>query len=130
MTSPFSINATDILHGKGGNDDLHGGGGRDELFGDGGNDRLDGDQGGDQLTGGKGNDVFVFKDGSGHDEILDFSAEDSLDLTGVTTVHSVDDVLSHAKFKGGDARIDFGNGDVLKILYISKADLQDHLILA
>jgi serralysin len=72
---------------------LSGGAGSDRLDGGAGNDRLVGGDGVDFLTGGAGNDVFVaeinaFKVASklgqiSLDVVLDFSASDSIDLSGI-----------------------------------------------
>lgn len=64
--------SNDRLLGNSGNDRLLGGLGDDSLAGHSGRDRLEGGVGSDQLTGGRGADVFVFKDGDGHDTIIDF----------------------------------------------------------
>jgi serralysin len=83
----------DTLFGGQGNDILEGGGGADVLLGDRdddqlsggeGDDRLLGGPGADRLTGGAGRDVFVFLaiTDSG-DRILDFTAEDVIDLSGI-----------------------------------------------
>lgn len=88
----------DILHGGKGRDVLNGGVGDDMLVGGHDNDRLNGRSGNDTLdgghgfdtvnggtgddvlSGGGGADVFVFEGLSGQDRIVDFGAEDRVDL--------------------------------------------------
>ncbi|WP_306419444.1 calcium-binding protein [Amaricoccus solimangrovi] len=95
----------DWLRGRGGDDTLRGNAGDDTLLGGDGNDVLRGGAGDDVLRGGRGDDTLVggtghdlLQGGSGHDvfrfgplhagdftigqadEILDFSAEDTIDL--------------------------------------------------
>lgn len=122
------FNANDVLHGNGGSDQLIGGSGNDKLFGDGGKDELDGGKGTDKLTGGKGADTFDFIAGNGHDTVKDFSGKDKLDLTGIPSLLSETDALSHATEKNGNTTFDFGNGDILTILDASKADLAGHIL--
>jgi Ca2+-binding RTX toxin-like protein len=64
-------NHSDHLRGTAGNDDLTGGAK---------NDVIKGGAGDDVLTGGGGADTFVFRMGSGHDVITDFSAGDQIKL--------------------------------------------------
>ncbi|MDJ0389003.1 hypothetical protein QMO56_12840 [Roseomonas sp. E05] len=84
----------DTLNGRSGNDTMGGGDGNDILVGGAGNDLLDGGAGEDVLnggtgsdimTGGAGADIFVIdatQRSAAADVITDFSAEDSVLLTG------------------------------------------------
>jgi Ca2+-binding RTX toxin-like protein len=64
-----------------GRDRVSGGLAEDFLVGGLGRDKLNGREGDDSLLGGAGSDVFVFSEGSGDDQILDFvSGEDRIDL--------------------------------------------------
>ena len=64
-----------------GNDRISGGLGNDFLVGGAGNDRLSGLEGSDTSIGGAGMDMFVFRDDSSNDRILDFvSGTDQIDL--------------------------------------------------
>lgn len=91
----------DTLKGQGGDDVVLGGNGNDTLLGNNGNDLLWGEDGkdklnggnhddvlfggahNDRLIGGNGRDVFLFTEGDGSDEILDFAlAEDLLRFDG------------------------------------------------
>ncbi len=99
----------DILYGNNGNDTLLGGLGNDLLDGGNGRDILDGGAGDDILTGGNGGDTFVFKPGSGHDTITDFSIfTDRIDFSGF---HDRPDISR----SGSTLSLDFGGGDVLSI---------------
>ncbi|MFC3123592.1 M10 family metallopeptidase C-terminal domain-containing protein [Pseudoroseomonas globiformis] len=76
----------DRLFGEAGNDVLYGGDGDDVLDGGDGNDVLYGGLGADQLIGGAGADVFRYREVAeiAGDRILDFSAEDRIDLAALT----------------------------------------------
>ena len=81
----------DTLTGGAGNDVLIGGIGADTLSGGDGNDTIIGGPAVDQMTGGAGNDDFVFAPGDADgtpsaqggrvDQILDFSAGDTIDIS-------------------------------------------------
>jgi Ca2+-binding RTX toxin-like protein len=88
-------NGADSLWGNTGNDTLRGGDGGDALFGQDGDDVLDGGLGNDVLIGGEGADVFVFHDGMGTDTIMDLSDGDIIDVRGVTSLSTIDDVFEH-----------------------------------
>jgi Ca2+-binding RTX toxin-like protein len=84
--------SSERIHGEGGDDQLYGNGGNDRLYGDGGDDLIDGGLGHDALAGGAGADTFVYTgiaqsyEGGGHsysDLILDFSAEDRIDVSAL-----------------------------------------------
>ena len=70
----------DAVWGEGGNDKLLGGRGDDYLDGGDGNDRLVGGAGDDVLVGGAGADVFEIRGAFGMETIVDFSAEDRLEI--------------------------------------------------
>jgi Ca2+-binding RTX toxin-like protein len=100
----------------------------DTLSGNANNNTLDGRGGNDTLTGGAGADTFVYANTGGADVVTDFShAEaDKIDLTGVTGVTSLADVLAIATPtgpSGGDTVIAFGNGDTLTLNNVAKANL-------
>ena len=88
---------------------VRGGNNSDQLFGGDGDDAVDGETGDDVLTGGTGADRFAFDDGDGSDAITDYTEDDILDLTGVTSVHGLADlVLGASGFTAGDVSIDIG----------------------
>jgi Ca2+-binding RTX toxin-like protein len=67
----------DTLSGQEGNDTLQGGSGNDSLNGGYGNDVLDGGTGNDSLEGGYGSDTYVFRKGSGQDQIYNYAYNDT-----------------------------------------------------
>jgi len=93
-----------------GNDILNGGMGKDALFGGLGDDRLDGGAENDLLTGGRGKDQFVYRPGSGADEITDFSlGDDRIDLTSFGTGFNTTSLTLSGNI------IDFGGGNTLRL---------------
>lgn len=80
--------------------------GNDILDGGEGHDRLVGGRGDDTLTGGGGRDVYVFGSNTGDDVIIDFEKIDTLDLTAILDVDSIDDLLIAAT--DGDVVISWG----------------------
>jgi hypothetical protein len=79
----------DNLSGGIGNDVLLGGAGNDVLDGGAGKDILNGGKGDDILTGGSGADTFVFEENFGFDTITDLTAQDSIDLTALSSITSL-----------------------------------------
>lgn len=101
----------DTLNGNGGHDTLSGGFGNDMLRGGAGNDVLDGGAGDDILEGGSGSDVFVIgpEGGVQADTILDFAAEDRIQLTGFRDLVWVgDDRFSGVRPEARQSRSDAG----------------------
>jgi Ca2+-binding RTX toxin-like protein len=137
------LGGDDILYGGGGNDLLVGGrgnevdqevngglfGGNDFLSGGDGDDELLGGLGADTLTGGAGNDTFVYADGGGADIITDFVAgagsPDRIDLTGVSSVHSLADILAVATQTGANTVISFGSGNTITLQNVTLSNLSD-----
>ena len=74
----LGLEGDDRLYGHGGDDTLYGDEGDDMLAGGAGDDVLDGGAGNDTLWGGEGADRIIFRDGYGHDVVMDF------DVTGGT----------------------------------------------
>ncbi len=115
----FGNSGRDFLFGQDGNDLIFGGGGKDYLHGGKGNDRLSGGTGDDTYRGGAGADRFVHMNGQGNDRIMDFADnEDTLVLSsalhggGMTAA----DVVALATDTGTDIILDFGGGDVLRLI--------------
>ena len=73
---------------------------------------LDGEAGDDVLIGGAGADVFAVSRGDGSDLILDFTAQDSLRLTGFG-LSSFDQITANLTQDGADAVLDLGDGEIL-----------------
>lgn len=134
----LTLNAgNDVAYGRAGGDRILGGAGHDTLYGDAGSDVLQGDAGndvllggdwGDQLSGGAGDDrmrgeagadVFVF-DG-GRDVVMDFT--DNVDTLRIDNAlwgggsRSLEQIRqSFANETGPDLVLNFGNGNVLKLV--------------
>lgn len=76
----------DLLGGGSGNDILYGGAGSDQIYGGTGDDRIHGGPGNDELWGGAGNDIFIFRENTGKDRIMDFTrGQDKIDLSAFST---------------------------------------------
>jgi Ca2+-binding RTX toxin-like protein len=113
----------DRIDGNQDNDLLSGGGGTDLLFGGDGDDLIDGGAGRyDKLTGGTGADTFVVRPGNDHDIVRDFvSGEDRVDLTALNPGVSFAGLA--IRQIGGNAHIDFGNGNTLLFYNTNVSDL-------
>jgi Ca2+-binding RTX toxin-like protein len=108
----------DTIFGGDGDDTLSGGGGNDELYGGAGNDTLKGDAGNDTIYyDGKGVDVIAagFVAGAASEDVIKISA-------GFTDYASV---IAATTDDNGDAVIDFGGGNTLRITGVEKADLHE-----
>lgn len=118
----------DVLRGENGDDELIGGSHSDELFGGDGADRLgggawgdflDGGDGNDRLQGDKGDDRFYYADGYDLDTVVDFrNNQDTLVLksnlwNGTLTVNQI--LNQFGSIQNGNAILNFGGGDVLKV---------------
>jgi Ca2+-binding RTX toxin-like protein len=116
----------DTMFGNSENDILLGGAGDDRLFGGGGEDTLQGGPGNDFLKGGEGADTFIFEAGMGADELLGFSRiEDTLQidsslLNGETTGAQV--LAAYGTIVGKDVVLDFGNGEVITLLWANSME--------
>lgn len=116
----------DTLHGGEGDDLLYGEEGDDLLFGGPGDDTLDGGPGNDTLWGGPGSDTFVFRDGYGHDVIMDFDPEtDRVHLVsdGVTDWQAVQDRLQADH--DGAALLRLDDGSTLRFEGLAPEDLEE-----
>lgn len=132
-------NGNDKATGGLGNDYIFGGQGNDRLVGNSGDDTIEGGIGHDLLTGNSGADAFVFSGNSGRDKIIDFSANDQIELIlpfGASVTYS--DVINNTVFANGDATINLSSafnasgtsdvidrGSVLTINNVSLADLDE-----
>jgi Ca2+-binding RTX toxin-like protein len=111
-------NGNDTLKGQGGSDQLSGQNGNDLMQGGDGNDVLDGGAGKDLMTGGLGADSFIFLNGFGRDEIIDFhgSELDVINLSGLTGADAVStfaDVKDLMTMVGNDLHILFSTGELV-----------------
>lgn len=122
-------NGADLVKGGKGADTLTGGGGNDSLKGNNGDDVLTGGIGDDMLWGGAGADRFEFAHGHGADTIKDFEDDvDTLLLSGFA-VADPGAALDLADEVGGDVVFDFGGGDTLTLLDMTKAALADDILI-
>jgi len=130
----------DILLGRGGDDTLIAGLGNDSLFGGDGNDLLFGDAGDDMFTlaagtdrvfTGTGNDTVVTSTGIGVDKVMDFDiASDVIDVSDFNFGNFLD-IQTILTDVNGDARLNFGGGDLLILTGIESISLDSsHFILA
>lgn len=108
------------LKGGRGKDWIEGRAGDDTISGGRGADRLQGDGGADELKGGRGTDSFVFANGSGADDILDFRKGQGEQLvlhddlwTGTLRADQV--VSSFASTTANGVVFNFGDGDTLTL---------------
>ncbi|WAP70033.1 calcium-binding protein [Jiella pelagia] len=88
----------DAMVGSSGDNVLIGGIGNDNLRGFAGNDTLNGGTGNDRLEGNAGNDLFVFADGFGIDQIVDFDEfnnAEKIDLSAVTGITDFADLAAN-----------------------------------
>lgn len=135
----------DRLYGHGGNDTLWGGPGDDRLYGGEGDDRLfgeegddllfggpgddllDGGPGNDMLWGGPGNDTFVFRDGYGHDVIMDFDpATDRVQLVSDGVAGWQDVQTRLGEDHDGTAILRLDDGSTLRFEGLRPEMLEEH----
>ncbi len=129
--------ASNKVIGGDGDDTIYGMGGKDQLRGGNDNDRINGGADNDTMFGDAGNDIFEFDLGSGQDFIADFEDDiDTIELDGnlrmaeIAGMSIIDIVMTYGtQVNANRIDLDFGNGDVLKILAtgITEADLYDDI---
>lgn len=118
------------LEGSAYADKLSGNTGANVLWGLGGNDVLNGRSGNDQLFGGTGADQFIFLKGHDADRVMDFRNNvDTLVFGGFATVDSAADALALARQSGDNVLFNFGSGDTLLVLNITKAALVNDIVI-
>lgn len=126
------LEGDDRLYGHGGDDTLYGDEGNDMLAGGAGDDLLDGGTGDDTLWGAGGADGIVFRDGYGHDVIMDFDiGADVVHLTsgGVETWADVQARLGADS--DGTAILMLDDGSTLRFEGLSPDQLtEDHFVLS
>lgn len=110
----------DLIKGNGNEDSLYGGDGNDRIYGGDGDDFIAGGSGNNMLIGGEGADTFYFEldsDGTAHDKILDFAANDILQFSG--DVDSIEDLDAAVDSVSGNNRVitfNFTNGSSLMLV--------------
>ncbi len=125
------LDGDDQLYGHGGHDTLYGNEGNDMLAGGGGDDLLDGGAGDDKLWGASGADTIVFRDGYGHDTIMDF--DPSVDFVNLASsgIETWADVQAHlGEDLDGTAMLTLDDGSTLRFEGLTVKDLsEDDFIL-
>jgi Ca2+-binding RTX toxin-like protein len=119
-----------MLFGGSGGDDLAGGAGQDSLYGGDGNDKLYGQSGDDTLSGGNGADTFQFAMGSEQERISDFADNiDRIELFGINGITNHVQAMNAATQVNGDVKFDFGGGNVLWVIGITLAALDNDVFV-
>ena len=121
------LEGDDRLYGHGGDDTLFGDEGNDLLAGGEGDDVLDGGEGDDTLWGGTGADRIIFRDGYGHDVIMDFDVVGGtvgLVSSGVSYWEDVQARLFDDF--DGTAILILDDGSTLRFEGLGVSDLQQH----
>ena len=117
--------------GGSGDDKLTGNSSDNVLKGKKGDDKLVGKMGDDMLKGNGGKDTFVFRNNFDEDRILDFQDnkdEIVLDDNLWNGNKSVNKILNQFGQKSGnDFILDFGDGDILTILDVTKSQLKNDI---
>ncbi|MFT4784355.1 MAG: Ca2+-binding RTX toxin-like protein [Paracoccaceae bacterium] len=106
---------------------MNGDAGDDTLRGGNGKDTLDGGTGTDSLFGNKGVDTFLFVSGYGTDTVMDFEDDKDrilFDIEGLTTRSLIRKV---AVQDGDDVVYDFGEGDILRVINITVAAMENDI---
>lgn len=118
------------MEGSAFGDILSGDVGNNVIWGLGGNDTLSGRGGDDRIYGGAGAETFVFRKGHAMDRIMDFQNNiDTLQIGGFTGLAQPAAALNFAQQTGAHVLFDFGNGDRLLVLNITKAALLDDITI-
>lgn len=133
MLSSISIDAgtgQTTLFAADGGVNLLSGAGSQSVVGGNEDDRLGGGSGQDDLTGGLGADTFVMESGFEGERVLDFDVNlDQLDLTAMGLADFAE-FQNHATDNGsGSLVVDFGSGDILTIVGVTEAELQQSSIV-
>ncbi|CAN7210527.1 M10 family metallopeptidase C-terminal domain-containing protein [Rhizobium sp. LjRoot254] len=116
------------LVGGNGDDTILGGAGEERISGDAGIDWIDGGTDDDFLWGGAGRDIFVFSDGYGTDTIMDFDADDVIDLRALLGFENMQDLFdNHMEVIDGDVVITVG-ADQFVIKGVTEVNAGDFVI--
>jgi len=135
----------DRVDGGSGNDTLLGGSGNDTIIGRAGRDEIEDGAGNDRVIAGGGADTIFLREGNDRislgggadtiiaegpgfavDTITDFrpGQGDQLDLR-LLGIHNVADAMEIGTQNGNTAVLDFGNGDMVRLLRTQLNDLTD-----
>lgn len=107
VTSITGSRYSDVLYAGNASSILNGGSGHDVLYGGAGNDILYGGAGNDTIYGGAGADVFRYANGTGHDTIADYEAEDIVQILKGTVAKAT------LENSGDDVRLVVGKGSLM-----------------
>ncbi|MCA0042067.1 S8 family serine peptidase [Celeribacter litoreus] len=119
----FGGGGSDTLAGGDAFDILVGGNGNDELYGGEGDDIIFGGNGDDIMSGGTGVDTFIFTNGFGNDDIIQFD-DDVIDLSGVSEITNAGDLANnHASQVGNDVVIYIDADNSISLLGTNLNDL-------
>ncbi|WP_430463558.1 nidogen-like domain-containing protein [Tabrizicola sp.] len=135
-------NAAASIDGADGNDVLIGGNGNDYIDGGAGDNTLQGGTGIDTLVGGEGIDTFVFNPGdtatspnppvtpsiSSMDQVLNFTVDDRLDLSGFASVSGLTATLASGS-DGDDYVISWNDGTLTHYVYAADTTIVGGLTL-
>jgi Ca2+-binding RTX toxin-like protein len=111
------------------NNALSGGAGDDTLLGGDGRDTLSGHDGDDRLFGGADADRFVFSNGMGQDQVMDFDSADQIVFQNLVGIENLANALSHAAQVGADVVFDFGPTDTLTVHDVTLAGLSGDILV-
>lgn len=115
-----------ILKAGLGDDTLQGGAGDDLLIGHAGADVLDGGLGDDRIKAGRDGDIVIYRPGDGRDRIFDFGGEDRLDISAFGFDFLTDIVPHLRETARGEVFLNFGGGDVVKLVGFPTIFLDDN----
>lgn len=96
----------------------------DRLTGDDSANRIDGGAGNDRLFGDGGGDTFVYAEGGGHDEIVDFGTGDVIEIN-VDGFDTFSDITSSMSQDWDELVIDFGQGESLTLKGVTHFDIEE-----
>lgn len=121
-----STKGKDSIVGSSNSDMLYGGPGNDTLIsGNGWEDSLEGGPGNDFYIGGQGSDWFGAGQGQGRDTVKDFDANREFndpDTQDYIAQYSDEYVIRKS---GKDTIVDWGDGDMLILLNVKRADIDE-----
>lgn len=113
----------DRMGGSGGKDSLFGDGGNDYMLGGGGKDRIDPGSGKDKASGGGGKDSYYFAEDYDKFVVIDYNKKEKIYIDdSLTTRWKKLKKIAEDYNKG--VKINFGDGDVLKLKGVDVSDLR------
>ena len=116
------LGGPDILYGEGGDDIIYDGLGDDTVWAGQGNDTLYAGKGNDLLAGEGGNDLFIIGPNNGQDLIDDLTLGDKIKLVN-SPYQSALEAYQALSFDGNHSTLDLGDGNSIKILWVSPTEI-------